>query len=189
MINDDIHGMIVQGTVDVFAKALQNFAKKGINDQPVAVTDVQIWIGTKSDEICMPYQWLVIKGEPVMRERNIPGTDQTEMSAEIIFEEILDVLNDVAHDGDKFNVFANSMFIRLANQYKTDPRNIELQIMADPGAAENVVPVAFLYDRSLPEGINEDQTDKQLIGQAPWLDVVFNRNDTAEILKQIQENS
>ncbi len=176
MVN--LKDMAVKSTLDVFIKALQNFAKEGVDGIPIPAHQVQIWIGTKDPDTCTPYQWLVKNGSPYLRERINPEVEGgKEMSPEIIFEQIMDVLNDLTGDGPKFSMFASKMLRRISEELGTDPRNLEIQITT-PEGTDSIFPIPILYDRGRDEG---DQKVRQMV----WDGDVFTDKDGDEILKQL----
>lgn len=170
--------MACESSIKVFTDALKNFAKEGINGQPISADKVQIWIGTKDPDASSFYMWLVKDGNPYLKERVNPEVEGgKEMSPEIIFVELMGVLNDLTGDEQKFSLFATRMFRRIAEELGTDPRNIEIQITT-PADTDAIFPIPILYDRGIEEG-------EQYVRNMLWDGDVFTDADADDVLKQI----
>ncbi len=163
----DIAEMALTGTVKVLKNAFKIFAEED-KQNPTTPDHVQLWIGTRDENNCEPYYWLIKNGEPCMRQNvNPDAPGGYELSPEVYFNQILGQRVDLLGKGLMAAAFLRKAIARFAAECDTDPRNIELQIITGPGPVE---PIPFLYDRGAE---NPEQPVKQL----SWRQDVFQMDE------------
>lgn len=154
--------------VKILKESIQRFAIED-KGQEVSAHAVQIVIGTKDEESCEPYYWLIKNGKPHLRPRkNKDVPEGQEMTAEVTFNQILDVRMDVLARGIMARNFLSKAIARFADERQTDPRNIELRILIPVNYDE---PVALLDDNS------DEESETQFVRQLDWLKDIFVKDD------------
>jgi hypothetical protein len=194
----DVHQIALTQTKKVIKEALQHFAteEKGNELKP---HQVKIIVGTKCPNLAFnpgagitddnqpfdvtntePYYFVLKNDQPYMRVRkNDSLPNGQEMTAEVTFNQILNVKFDLLGKGALAKAFMSEAIARFSTELQTDPRNVEIMLLSPAEIEPQVEAFALLFDNG--------KEDDPFVRQLDWEKDIFVKSD--QIDAEIASNS